>query len=185
MHQPIPTKKTTKKPGRPIGAKNVTMHVSQVSISQEEKRAPGRPRGARNKKGVKVKTPSQVDYADRYSDVSGAPPGSRTVLDLMDILEHSVQTYWTDERVMDFFGSHSTRDPEELENKCHFYASSKGRLISEHNSLSECELFPNVALSAHYLDQFIHTFDDVATYGEFVRDTRAYLQRRAQALEET
>jgi len=169
-----------RKPGRPPGSKNKTT----IEESQEEKQPVGRPSGSKNKKGTKPppKPTGKLSYADLYMNATGAAKGSGTILELLALLEAS-QKQWTDERILQYFSKDDFEDSVcEMENSCHVYSSSKGRLIAESNTLPSCKLFPGVELSSKFLDHYIHTFDDVLSYGDFVSKTCQTLQMRAKKL---
>jgi len=171
-------------PGRPRGSKNRSK-TSHHTSPERTRRPAGRPKGSRNKKGVKIRTPSKVDAAQLYQSASGARPGQGTITDLLDILDNAVKKGWSDERILEFFGPESTEESRcDLENECHFYSSSKGRLVAENNTLSTCVLFPGVKLTEQFLLHYIHSFDDVLTYGEHIAQTSANLYRRARELQE-
>jgi hypothetical protein len=188
MLGPSPPEKSSKrKPGRPVGSKNRTLEEKEQEKRKTSVHNRGRPRGSKNKKGTKVRPPAKVSYAHLYMNATGAPPplGMRkngTILDLLQLLDKVVADYWTDQRVLQVFRSGES-SVHEIENQCHFYASSKGRLIStDNNTLSSCVLFPGVNLSSEFLDQYLHTFDDVLTYGDYVSQVTQKLERRAIAL---
>src|SRR5690348_14009976 len=141
---PVSKKTTRRKPGRPVGSTNKKHTKTKTTttatfFTKTEQRGPatsaaGRPKGSRNKKGVKIKPPSKVDFAFQYERMNGAPAGAGTIIQLVDMLEECVRTKWTDEKILTYFGSQSKHDPENIENQCHFYCSSKGRLVADPNS---------------------------------------------------
>ncbi len=179
-----------RKPGRPRGSKNrlVEERERQQVKKQSVEKTLGRPRGSRNKNDSKrsIRKPARVSYATLYMDATGGGKGSATILDLLSLLEKKVAQIWTDDHVREFFGAlkNSIDDEwEEVENTCHIYMSSKGRLVSaDDNVLSTCVLFPGIALSAAFLEHYIHTSADAMTYGDFIRQTCRRLKRRAEAL---
>lgn len=132
-----------------------------------------------------MRPPSKIDFVEHYKHQFGARHGQGTIVDLLDILDDAIRTGWTNERTLQYFGSQTTAESqEELENNCHFYASSKGRIIAEGHNLRKCKMFPGVKLSTDFLDQYIHTLDDFATYGDYVTRVVSHLRKRAQRLEE-
>jgi hypothetical protein len=109
--------------------------------------------------------------------------GTGNILELLNLLTTNVQQNWTDAKVSKFFKNKSEATFDEMENNCHFFASSKGRLVCANNNLADCQLFPGIQLSGDFLDHYIHSFEDVLTYGDFVSQTRTALQQRAKSLQ--
>lgn len=147
----------------------------------DTKRKPGRPVGARNKNPLKrrevVLGPNSFEV--RMPQQAFAT-GLGTYLQLESLLKANLDSYWTDERVLEFFAT--DEDAESMENKCHFYSSTKGRLVVDDGSLEQCGLFPGVHLSSEFLSRYLHNYTDVANYGFFVSQTAQTLRQRARNL---
>jgi len=181
---------SNRKPGRPKGSKNRPKDIvlSEQLLKTSKKKdsvGPGRPRGSKNKSGSKksFRKPAKISYAKLYMNATGGARGSGTILELLTILENAITKHWTDKRVIEFFGNgHDNNQADDVENACHIYMSSKGRLVSDRNTLSVCVLFPGLKLSAKFLEHYIHSSTDLLTYGDFVTQTRTRLQKRARAL---
>ncbi len=179
---------STRKPGRPKGSKNRPREIispeSLMPHKKSTRKKAGRPRGSKNKDGSKksFRKPSKVSYAKLYMNATGGARGSGTILELLTILETTVTKTWTNKRIIAFFKDGNDDLADELENKCHIYMSSKGRLVSDNHSLSTCVLFPGLNLSGKFLEHYIHSSTDALTYGDFVTQTRIRLQKRALAL---
>ena len=147
-----------------------------------EKRKPGRPPGSKNKGPLVGRT---VVLGENSYEVRGAPretssTGLGGFLQLEAMLRAKVDEYWTDARVLEFFASDD--EATAMEDKCHFYSSSKGRLVVDDGSLSSCGLFPGIELSSTFLSQYLHNYTDVANYGSFVAITAQTLRHRARML---
>ena len=175
-----------RRPGRPPGSKNKSFE-QRVKESLEKKsfKKAGRPRGAKNKHGYKrsFRKPAKVSFAKLYMNATGGAAGSGNILELLAILENSIAKGWTDDRVQKYFKDGNDRQADTIENTCHVYMSSKGRLVSaDDDVLEKCVMFPGVKLSSAFLDHYIHTPADVMTYGDFVVQSRVRLQRRASDL---
>ena len=184
----MPQTISRRKPGRPKGSKNrsIEKQVTESLMKKAAIKATGRPRGSKNKNGYKrsFRKPAKVSYAKLYMNATGGAQGSGTILELLTLLENVVTKTWTDARVQEYFGdgkNHAQAD--KIENACHIYISSKGRLVAgEDDVLSTCVLFPKIGLSTRFLDHYIHSSADTMTYGDFVVQTSLRLQKRAAAL---
>jgi hypothetical protein len=177
--------------GRPRGSKNKTfeqkIRESLIAKNEEAKRKPGRPRGAVNKYGYKrsFKKPlSKISYAQQYMNATGGAPGQGNILQLLVLLTKAVQANWPDTRVRQHFGNGKNfTHCDKLENACHVHMSSKGRNVSaDEVTLSTCVLFPGVDITVSFLDHYIHSPADLRSYGDFVTQTRAQLQKSALLL---
>lgn len=149
-----------------------------------QKRAPGRPKGAKNKAPKKLR--EVVLHARSYEVLHNAdqPPSPElgTYLQLEALLQREMTAYWTDARVLEAFATDDATT--ELEDKCHFYSSSKGRIVVDDGSLHECMLFSNnIDLSSDFLEHYLHNYDDISNYGDFVARSVADLRHRARMLQ--
>jgi len=175
-------------PGRPKGSKNRSFEqrVKESVHKKSSIKSSGRPRGSKNQHGYNrsFRKPAKVSYAKLYMNATGGAQGSGTILELLTLLENVVTKTWTDARVEEYFDDgRNTQQTEEVENACHIYISSKGRLVAGDNDvLSKCVLFPGIGLSTKFLDHYIHSAADTMTYGDFVTQTCLRLKRRASAL---
>lgn len=148
-------------------------------------RKPGRPRGAKNKNPLKQR---EVVLGPNSYEVRMAPPqisatGLGSYLQLEAILQKKIDEYWTDEKLLQFFAT--DEQATDMEDKCHFYSSSKGRLVVDDGSLSHCGLFPGIEMSSNFLSQYLHNYTDVANYGSFVATTAQTLRQRARLIAKT
>lgn len=147
-----------------------------------EKRKPGRPVGAKNKAPLKQREVvlSKNSFEARNPHLLAPPTGLGSWVELQMILQQSIDKHWTDELVV---ASFSTDDlTSSIENQCHFYSSSKGRVVVDDGSLTQCGLFPGVSLSADFLTHYLHNYTDVENYGHFVALTTQRLRDRARKL---
>lgn len=154
---------------------------------KQEKRKPGRPRGARNKNPLKQRVvvlgPNSYEARQQTSTQQHhltSATGLGTFLQLEALLTSNLKTYWTDEKVLAHFGTDAQSDV--MEDMCHFYSSSKGRLIVDDGSLQKCGLFPGIELSSDFLSRYLHNYTDVSNYGALVAHTIQTLRQRARAL---
>ena len=160
---------------------NITKEEKKKENMSDTKRKPGRPAGARNKNPLKQREvalgPNSFEVRMPQQAVAS---GLGTYLQLESLLTAKIDSYWTDERVIEFFATDEST--ESMENKCHFYSSSKGRLVVDDGSLEQCGLFPGVHLSSDFLSKYLHNYTDVANYGFFVSQTAQTLRQRARVL---
>jgi len=145
-------------------------------------RKPGRPPGSRNKGPLKQR---YVELDDQSFEVRVLPTlesstGLGTYLQLENILNEKLTAYWTDERILQYFPDDETA--ENMENACHIYSSSKGKMVIDDGSLSKCSLFPGISISVSFLENYLHNYDDVANYGDFIHATTQRLRHRARLL---
>ena len=145
------------------------------------KRKPGRPPGARNKNPLKQR---DVVLGPNSYEVRAAPQTSATgigsFLQLEALLQQKVDEYWTDVTILQFFAT--DEQATDMEDKCHFYSSSKGRLVVDDGTLAHCGLFPGIDMSSAFLSQYLHNYTDVANYGSFVATTAQKLRQRARLI---
>lgn len=145
-------------------------------------RKPGRPPGAKNKSLPKQRevTLKPDSFEVRYSSMLSPQNGLGTYTQLEEMLQKSLDENWTDDKVLAVFSN--DEETTNIENQCHFYSSSKGRVVIDDGSLSNCGLFPGITLSAEFLSHYLHTYTDVENYGYFVGITVRRLRDRARKL---
>lgn len=144
----------------------------------------GRPNGAWNKNPLKDRAPAVPLKPNSFEAVVLPSMRSRRTNkfdELLHILETSVQRYWTDERLLASFATNEAAD--DMENKCHFYSSSKGKLVVDDGNLHTCSLFPHIAFGVEFLEQYLHSYEDVANYADYIHDVSQSLRQRARELQ--
>lgn len=147
-----------------------------------EKRKPGRPPGSKNKAPLKQREVilKSNSFEAQNQQLFTPTPGLGSYLELEMMLQQAVDAHWTDENVLDAFANDDLATM--MEDKCHVYSSSKGRVVVDDGTLPQCGLFPGVNLSAEFLAHYLHNYTDIESYGHFVALTTHRLRDRARKL---